>query len=459
MERIFCISAGQTITKKADNIINRRNRYLNYGLLSLATELEENGFHPVQLQGNFDSPDFMVQKCLNFGLEHTSHPILISIPSFYALPWVNGFINLLKAIKPSSKVIVGGRWVIGDEPELLKELIPGADLLVPGTANHKIVEIVKSFSVPSDFVPKTSNAKYPRLNYQLLDDRHLYQPSIEVSRGCGKGCSFCLERDERLQPLKEAGIVVSEARDIIIRDNLVPMTPYFEASMFAPNKKWIKDLIYEMDSQDMHFNWRTEGRVDSILPGNIPLLCAAGLKVIDLGLESASPVQLVRMNKTSNPEKYLATASELLKICHENEIRVKVNVLLTAGETLKSISETFDWLEKHSKFIAGVSAGPEIVFGLNQSIKNYLSGIANYGASVNHTPIEGVNNINLSHEISWEHSIEISKTISQQFMDAADYYALKSFSYFSRDYTFKDFKDDVVADEDLYSFNISKLYH
>lgn len=90
MERIFCISAGQLIVKKSDTVINKKNRYLNYGLLSLATTLKNKGWNSLQIQGLFESPAETIKKCVGFGLSSTSTlPLLISIPSFYAISWVN----------------------------------------------------------------------------------------------------------------------------------------------------------------------------------------------------------------------------------------------------------------------------------------------------------------------------------------------------------------------------------
>jgi len=41
-------------------------------------------------------------------------------------------------------------------------------------------------------------------------------------------------------------------------------------------------------------------------------------------------------------------------------------------------------------------------------------------------------------------------------MTADDYYYLKSFSYFPRDYTYIDFMNDVDKENDDYSFSTSK---
>ena len=93
MTKLFCIAAGQLVVKKADNKINRQNRYLNYGLLALATRLKADGWDVVQIQGNFETPLATVERCVDYGLNSALAPMLISMPSFYGVSWVNEFIQ------------------------------------------------------------------------------------------------------------------------------------------------------------------------------------------------------------------------------------------------------------------------------------------------------------------------------------------------------------------------------
>ncbi|KKN63471.1 hypothetical protein LCGC14_0501320 [marine sediment metagenome] len=458
MESIFCISAGQLIVKKQNHKINKQNKYLNYGLLSLATILKTKGWSPVQLHGHFDHPTVIIAECLKLGLSKLSiYPILISIPSFYAISWVNEFIDLVKNINSKIKVIIGGRWVIADRPDLMSNLVPRADKIVSGVAESKIEELIYSMTQTiskTDSREKVLSTSHSKLDYSLLLKREIYQPRLEVSRGCGMGCSFCQERDEKLLPLKPASLVINEVKDILLEDDLNKMNFYFESSMFIPNIKWIEQLHRSIQESGILFSWRTESRVDTIQAKHIPDLAKAGLKVIDLGLESASPVQLITMKKTSNPKSYLEKASRLIKTCYEHGVVVKVNLLLTAGETMSTITQTLDWLDNHKTYIRGLSVGPVIVFGWDADNENYLNELCAAGASFSHSPTTGIKHLNLSKEISYEKSISLSNEISRDFMRAEDYFYLKSFSYFSRYYSFEDFIQDVKAEKRDYSFSV-----
>jgi radical SAM superfamily enzyme YgiQ (UPF0313 family) len=450
MERVFCISAGQLIVKKKDTLINRQNRYLNYGLLSLATTLSEDGWNTLQIQGLFDSPATTVNTCVNSGFSALSTlPVLISVPSFYAISWVNEFISLIKEINSKIKIVIGGRWVIANRSDLMQELVPSADIVFSGLADFSIGKVVSS-CVDNDYstIRIVNKNKNPQsLNYSLLHERELYQPSLEVSRGCGMGCGFCQEKDEKLSPLKNPATIVEEAKSILIYDNLNEMNLYFESSMFIPSKSWLEALIESRERLSLNFNWRTESRVDTINPKFVKLLSRSGLKVLDLGLESASHSQLLNMKKTKNPRLYLERASELLKECYLNGVLVKINILLFAGETNKTISETMEWLHRHRKYITGISAGPVIVFGWESDTESYVDELRHYGASKSYTPTDGVLHLKLSDEINHERAMEISKDISSEFMSEDNYFYLKSFSYFSRDYTNTKYMEDLLGGE------------
>jgi hypothetical protein len=450
--QVFCISAGQKTTKKTDHVIHRRNRYLNYGLLSLATILNDSGIRSRQIQGNFDSPVSVFDRCLDLGMAESRFPVLVSIPSFYAVSWANEFNELIKSRLPEKRIIVGGRWVVDGQLSEMKQLVPLADDVISGTAESIIYNLVCGNNNYEQRIV-LGGAQF-HLNYELLEDRALYQPSIEISRGCGMGCSFCQEKSEPLTKLKPANNVVGEVRETLLFDGLNPMNLYFEASMFTPNETWIRSLIESREKHGVDFHWRTEARVDSVHPRHLNALYASGLRVLDLGLESADPTQLKRMNKTSNPEKYLARASELIEQAYAAGIAVKVNILLFAGETEASIVRTRAWLEKHRHAITGVSVGPVIVFGWPKRVAHYLSELASFGANISHSPVAGVVHLNLSPEIDYYRSIELSAEIGKDFTTSSDYFFLKSFSYFSRDYTEHSFMLDCEATEHQLNFSL-----
>ena len=104
------------------------------------------------------------------------------------------------------------------------------------------------------------------------------------------------------------------------------------------------------------------------------------MKVVDLGLESASPRQLQRMQKTRDPAGYLASAAAVLEACRANGVWAKVNVLLYAGETNDTIQDPA-WLEAHADCIKGVSVGPVVACGPPRQAAPLIAAFESDGAS------------------------------------------------------------------------------
>ncbi|WP_282249054.1 radical SAM protein [Vibrio campbellii] len=450
MYDVYCISAGQLTVKKDSNIVNKKNNYLNYGLLSLTSIIKRAGLYPIQLHGHFSTPREFSEYCIELGIVNTKFPVFISIPSFYAIGWVSEFTKILKTELMIKDIFVGGRWVIDGESEQLERLLPYVDKIVDGLGENQIATLLgrKIEHISS----------YVQLQYDLVDKRELYQPSIEVSRGCGMKCDFCQERSEKLQPLKSPALISSEATETLLIDDLIPMSPYFEASMFKPTLPWLNELAEQRELHSHNYKWRSESRVDTFPINQISALSNAGMKVLDLGLESASPIQIERMGKSKTPERYLSRASKLLEQACEAGIDVKVNVLLYAGESHKTIDETYKWLDKHRQYTKGVSVGPVLAFGWDNRKSGFINSLLSMGATVNDsTSFTGVTSFNLSSAINHVDSLRISKEISRDFMTAKDYFDLKSFSYFSRDYSYSDFIRDIKAENGSYSFDVSAV--
>lgn len=445
------ISAGMLSPKKRDHSLARRQLYLNYGALSLATILDHRGIQTVMVHGEHREPSEVLRTLRERAVLPSRLPVMLSIPSFYALPWAQVFCSLLRSFDPEAKIIVGGRWVVGPDPEWLRAKLPEADLLVPGLAEPVIASllteqpVVLRMSAPTpDFV----------LNHPLVVGYERYQPSIEASRGCGMGCAFCEERDIPLEKLRPPEHIAGVLAAVSEQYGGGEIRPYFQSSMFAPNVNWGTGLTNAIRSAGLNVKWRTESRVDALTPETIACLADAGLRVLDLGLETASPTQILSMRKASDPDRYLKRASALLTACRDHGISAKVNVLLYAGETSKTLQETRAFLDSHSDSVAGVSVGPVVAYGPPKTAGPLLHEWSISGA----TPVDpsaanesGISMMHLSHEMDAEAAETASLELSRRYMDADAYFKLKSFSYYPRGYTRADFDSDVAAS------NTSKL--
>ena len=156
------------------------------------------------------------------------------------------------------------------------------------------------------------------------------------------------------------------------------------------------------------------------------------------------------MNKTPMPDRYLRKAEDLLEACRKYGVMAKVNVLLYAGETETTLRETEAWLDSNASSIAGVSVGPVIAYGPPKTADILIEDWARRCArpvehdSAVHT---GITKMHLSDEFDAATAEVASLELSRRYMDSDSYFALKSFSYYPRDYHRVDFDADVLASD------------
>ncbi len=456
MSKVFMIASGMISTKKKENSYSRKHCYVNYGALRLASVLYESGFDTIVIQGLFNSPQETWERMISLGYEDEEFPILLSIPTFFSIPWARQFSRLIKKTNPSQKIIVGGQWVMNNRVDWIYSIIPEIDLVVCGMSDDSIVEIVSKNTLEYQMTQQgnlyfISNSKMPKsfLRYELLDEWHRFHPSIEISRGCGRGCSFCVERSIKLTYPLCPYLAIENFKYLRNLYNYELFYTYFQASNFCPSHKWALEFNRRYKENCLDSKWRTEIRVDTINPDTLVLLAESGLSVLDIGLESASKKQLRTMNKTTDPNSYLKKADILLKTASNLGILTKLNILLYPGESYDTIDETISWLSKRQSYITGVSVGSLILFGTENEIKSELEQYSNLKASIAQSKQEdpeGVYRMNLSNEINYEVAEIFSSNISNAFMSKDDYFALKSFCYFPRDYQYSHYKLDRVSD-------------
>lgn len=429
---VLVVSAGMDKIKKDYMKRDLENYYLNYGALGLATILKKKQYNVKMYQGDYTSAKEFVDSLPD--LSNTKYPVLLSIPSFLAIQWCIDFSRELKEKYPNIKIVAGGRWVLDFNYDWCKSKLPNIDKFVFGCGEEYIEDIL-DYDVKKIY--KGDAPPFKDLDYTILNNYKQYQPVIEVARGCFGKCDFCLESRYKTYNIKKPEDVISEAIKLCDVYQDKHLNIYFESAIFNPDEEWSKKFSELYNQKNLKFKWRATTRVDVFNKSNIAYLSKAGLKVLDLGLESASKKQLLAMGKTKNPEIYLSKASELIDGLYKYNVWSKLNILLYLNENEETIAETTSWLNEHRDKIKGLSVNPLTIYLNGENTYKYIDEISKtlkINIDTKELNKKGYMYIPLSSNINIEKAKSISKRIADDFMSKEDFLDLKKICYTKRIY-------------------------
>ena len=132
MKQILAISAGQKFSKKGDSIVRQKQKYLNFGLLGLASLIKKNSQREIMMfQADNYSPLELINRIEESGicLLGRCEYILLSIPSYHSISWCVEFCELIHKFY-ALKIIVGGRWVVDGCSDWIKKRLKYVDQVV-----------------------------------------------------------------------------------------------------------------------------------------------------------------------------------------------------------------------------------------------------------------------------------------------------------------------------------------
>jgi len=203
------------------------------------------------------------------------------------------------------------------------------------------------------------------LNYEMFPNFQNLVPRLEESRGCPFDCSFCSNASVFTYKVryKAADRLIGELNWIYRQyGNPQVLRFYLIAKNYGLNRNITEEFAKSVRRLPFKFQWRTQTRADMIDPDLIPTLSAGGLRVLDLGLESASPKMLRLMNKTDDPKDYLTKAEAVFEVVGKlPETKLKINLVFHPGETSETLGETLEFLFRWRAKIDAVTAAPAMV--------------------------------------------------------------------------------------------------
>lgn len=228
------------------------------------------------------------------------------------------------------------RTVVRGEPEAL-----GAQLFDRGLRG--VVEA--GFVDDLDRLPLPDWSVFPvaRYRYALLTQRGPTLP-IQSARGCAYGCDYCPFRVTAPFRERSAASVVDEARQLVGRYGARALS--FRDPLLNFDRDRVVALAEGIAPLDIRFG--AEMRADRLDDDLLVTLHAAGLRSLELGVESVDREMLARHNRTppstEDIERVVATA-------HRLGIRVIANFMLGLPDDGEdAIRATVAWAKRLNTF-------------------------------------------------------------------------------------------------------------
>lgn len=177
--------------------------------------------------------------------------------------------------------------------------------------------------------------QYPLTNEFLKADRVF---SINTSRGCPYGCSFCSVKTiwGRQYRAFSPARVEEEIRELMFFYDANGI--YFREDNFTFDRKRVENICILI--KRFNLEWVCESRVEHLDEDLVKKMANAGCKAMWFGTESGSNRVLKMLHKGTNKEK----AIETFKLCKKYGIRTGASFILgIPGETKKEMYETLNF--------------------------------------------------------------------------------------------------------------------
>jgi radical SAM superfamily enzyme YgiQ (UPF0313 family) len=226
-------------------------------------------------------------------------------------------------------------FIIGGELESAIEAFLAGEHEFSGTIDFGTVRNLARLPMPDwEGFPVAEFSYFPMLH------RRPFLP-MQSTRGCSFNCDFCpyMVSQTKLFRRRDPIDVVDEMERNV---RLYGMRSFlFRDICFTLNKKHSAAIASEMLHRGLDLEWGCETRLDCLTPELIDLMVKAGLRGINLGIESVSNDILNGVGK-KNPE--IEHQEAIIGILKQRGIRVNAFYMLgLPGDTAESMQRTIDY--------------------------------------------------------------------------------------------------------------------
>ena len=221
--------------------------------------------------------------------------------------------------------------------------------IAPSIARGDIPEGIISAGFVQDLdtlpFPKWDQFDIRRFRYQIITGKGITLPMLG-SRGCPYTCNYCPYLVNACYRVRSAESIVDEIRYLSAKYGIRGIS--FRDPNLTFNKKRAHEFADLLLRYNLDVRWSMEARTDRLDPELLELLYRAGLRSIEVGVESANQ-QTLRGNKRKAISR--TQQEHIIECCHKLGIRVIANYTLgLPNDTVDGIQETIRYAKKLNTF-------------------------------------------------------------------------------------------------------------
>jgi len=184
-----------------------------------------------------------------------------------------------------------------------------------------------------------------QFRYQIVTGKGVTLPMLG-SRGCPCTCSYCPYKVNSEYRVRSNENIIDEIRYLCEKYGVRGV------SFRDPNLTYDKERSYEFAElllrHNLKIRWGMEARTDRLSPDLLQILFRAGLRSIEVGVESSNPGILRKNGRTAIAHDQ---QEMIIERCHKLGIRVIANYTLgLPGDTVEGIRDTICYAKKLNTF-------------------------------------------------------------------------------------------------------------
>lgn len=348
-----------------------KNRFINRGLLSIATFLKAKGYNINYISLNqFYLQDisnyYDVWKILENNISINNYQIIAV--SNILIPETKIALKLLKKVKstfPDIITIIGGYYfTLNDEKIKRYNFI---DFIIRGEGEWSLLELLDRIKKRKKvnavrgvtYINKEGKiqknpdqrlgrlSELPPLDYSIIDNDYLLNKNppninLEFNRGCYYDCTFCSVSDFWRNQVRFHRVekLISELKQLNKLKYKGKIS--IEDSTLDFRTERMKRFLRESSKlkKSYRFDYITT-RYDKIDPDSLELIYSLGFSDIILGLESASEKILNIINKNIDLNRFI----QACRVINKKGLRVNVFIIIgLPGETKETLIHTYSFL-------------------------------------------------------------------------------------------------------------------